>query len=265
MEGGATKFQAPKIGMFECSGGKLAFAIAGHVDFAVSAVQKCSEAVKNLDSESVIAELERVHEREYRRVVYEHPNYQTDPGLAYSLLISFWSRSRNMVFLFLTHEHVLHACYGSEFIGIGFELANMLTRPFYGEMLSEQDTLMLAAYTLAQVKNNVPGCGGVSMYVSMRHDGTAAPVTSILMDQIEGVVAQYDKATHELLFAMGNGDDGRLTRELEEFGKHSRELSAAWRSMRGSNQADSQYRRLTTAGSSPEPPSPESPAKTDES
>ena len=46
---------------------------------------------------------------------------------------------------------------------IGFELANVLVRPFSGDSLSERDTLILAAYTLAQVKHNVPGCGGESI------------------------------------------------------------------------------------------------------
>jgi hypothetical protein len=200
MEGGAIKFNAPKIGMFECSGGK-----------------------------------------------------------------PFWSRSRNMVSLFVTHEHIVDACYGSEFIGIGFELANVLTRPFFGDILSEHDTLILAAYTLAQVKNNVPGCGGDSMYISMRHDGTASPVLHLVMDQIEAVAARYEKAAHSLLFAMGVDDGDRLNRELEEFSDRARGLSSAWRSIRDSNPAVSRYRRLTTVGQSPEPPSPESPAKSDES
>ena len=256
MEGGAIKFQAPKIGMFECVGGKLAFAIAGNVDFAISAVQKISDHVKDLDAELVIPELEVVHEREYRRTVFEHPKYKSQADtLAYSLLVSFWSRSRNLVFLFMTHEHIVHACYGSEFIGIGFELANVLTRPFYSDPLSEHDTLMLAAYTLAQVKNNVPGCGGASMYVSMRHDGTATPVTSIMVDQIEHVAAPYDKATRTLLFAMAGDNDDRLNKELEEFAKHSRELSEQWRKIREATPAIALYRRLTTAGSTPEPPS----------
>ena len=237
------------------SWGKLAFAIAGNVDFAISAVQKISEHVKNLDAEFVIRELEIVHEREYRRTVFEHPKYKSEPyPLAYSLLVSFWSRSHNLVSLFSTHEHIVHACYGSEFIGIGFELANVLTRPFYSDPLSEHDTMMLAAYTLAQVKSYVPGCGGVSMYVSMRHDGTATPITSIMMDQIEHVAGPYDKAARTLLFAMVGDNDDRLDEELEEFAKHSRDLSAQWRKIRETTPAIAQYRRLTTAGSSPEPP-----------
>lgn len=243
LEGAATKFQGPKIGVVDVSAGKMAFAISGHVSFAIAAVQSLAALLRNVDGENFASELKSIHEKEYRRVVFDHPDYKTNHDLGYSILISFWSRLTSQVSLFLTDDHSVHACYGSECIGIGFELANVITRPFFGEVLSERDTLILAAYTLAQVKTNVPGCGLESMFISMRHDGTVTPVVNIVTDQIEQVSAPYHKAVHSLLFAMGGDDDDRLSAELEGFCQRSRAISATWRSIKESNQAVSQYRR----------------------
>lgn len=111
MEGGAVKFQAPKIGMFEFPGGKIGFGVAGHVDFAISAIQKCADRLREVTkSETAPAILDETLTREYRRAVFEHPDYAADPNLAYSLLIAYWSKSRSQVSLFLTHEHIMHAC-----------------------------------------------------------------------------------------------------------------------------------------------------------
>jgi predicted proteasome-type protease len=45
-EAGAMKIHGSKIGHFTCPGGKVAFAIAGNVPFAFSAIQKCAKRVK---------------------------------------------------------------------------------------------------------------------------------------------------------------------------------------------------------------------------
>src|SRR5712691_12788491 len=136
--------------MFECPGGRLGFALAGITGSAISAIQKCAKALENTEPENTITKVEEILEREYRRAIFEHPDYGSDPNLDYHLLISFWSRMTNSVSLFKTQQHILHACYGSGCIGIGFELANVLIRPFFADTLGEHDTLILAAYTLAQ-------------------------------------------------------------------------------------------------------------------
>ena len=122
MEGGMTKIQAPKIGMFECAAGKLGFAFAGNTAFAISAIQKCYAHIRHVGPEDLVDALQESIEREYRRAIFDHPSHAVDPNLAYSLLISFWSRSQGRVALFRTQDHILHSCYGSECIGIGFEL-----------------------------------------------------------------------------------------------------------------------------------------------
>lgn len=95
------------------------------------------------------------------------------------------------------------------------------------------------------------------MYISMRHDGTFAPVISLVMDEIEHASAVYTKATYTLLCAMGDGDENRLQQELETFENRSKVLSREWRHIRETNPLVSRYRRLTTTGLSPEPPLPE--------
>ena len=83
--------------------------------------------------------------------------------------------------MFVTTEHTMSSCFDRfQAIGIGFELANVLARPFAFDDMSEEGPIALAAYILSQVKDNVPGCGGISQFVSMRNDGTVSPEWSLV-------------------------------------------------------------------------------------
>jgi hypothetical protein len=71
-------------------------------------------------------------------------------------------------------------------IGIGGELASYLIRPgFYG--LTLKSATALAAYTLGSVKDSISGCGGMSIYVLLRNDGSLGILTS-----------EHDGATKEV-------------------------------------------------------------------
>lgn len=85
-EGGAIKIHASKIGLFECLAGKFAFAFAGNVRFAISAIQQCRQALHEVEADAAVSTLRDVLEREYQRVVYQHPDNEKDYGaIAYQL------------------------------------------------------------------------------------------------------------------------------------------------------------------------------------
>jgi hypothetical protein len=64
------KMHAPKVGHFDCYGGKVAYAFSGHSAFAESAIQKCERKLKSTNSGDLQVILERLLDREYRRVVF---------------------------------------------------------------------------------------------------------------------------------------------------------------------------------------------------
>jgi hypothetical protein len=167
--------------------------------------------------------------------------------------------------MFVTTEHTMSSCFDRfQAIGIGFELANVLARPFAFDDMSEEGPIALAAYILSQVKDNVPGCGGISQFVSMRNDGTVSPEWSLVTDQIQEVACKYDKACHELLFSMVGEDDVEFEKALLALTSTARQLKDRWRGSRNSNPAIAQYLLMTRGGWTPPQPSPESPEGSDE-
>lgn len=246
-EAAVTKFHGPKIGMFECAAGKFCFALAGRAAFATSAIQKCVEALRVASTQNAISILETTLDKEYRRVVYQHPDYSTDHTLAYWLLIAYWPKDGRRASLFVTDEVTLHSCYGFQAVGLGLELANVLVRPFDTDDMGEEEAMILAAYMMAMVKENVAGCGGISQFLAVRNDGTTSPVMNVVLDEVERVAVAYDKAAHELLLSMAMEDDSILSQKLEEFGEHARAVRDYWSKLKRANPAVSGYLQLPIA------------------
>lgn len=232
-EGGLIKLHGPKIAHFECPYGRIGFAMAGHMNFARSAVQHCQAGLATVEPKDTISTLETILEREYRRAVYTHPDYGKDDGIPYWLIVSLWSRVAKTTALFYTQDHMMESCFERfHAIGSGFELANVLARPFIFDQMNEDDALIHGAYVLARVKDCVAGCGGESQFVAMRDDGTIDPIAQINLDQIADVAAAYDKAAHSLLFSMGGEGDEDFNRALDVFGSQARGTRDYWRKLR---------------------------------
>ncbi len=161
-----------KVYHFEVPGGKVCFALSGASALAWSAIQKCRKQLQAAPSNDLVADIETILDAEYRRNVLGHPNY-TD--FDYSLLLGIWMPNERPRLYFTTATAITEV---KEFqcIGIGGELASYLIRPgFYGLTLTS--AVALAAYTLGSVKDSITGCGGMSIYVLLRNDGTVGVLT----------------------------------------------------------------------------------------
>ena len=228
-EAGAMKIHAPKIGHFDCPGGKIGFAFAGNSAFAISAIQKVSRKLQAASPKDTIGEIEKTLEKEYRRVVFAHPNQSTDWTLPYWLIVAYCEPDRG-VSLFATQEVTVRSVVDSECIGIGRDLANYLVRPWYQPGMTESDALLLAAYMLSQVKRHVPGCGGQSQFLSIRNNGTIGFCSSINLEHIEHHSSSYDVLAHRLLFAMASvGDEAEFEMVLKEFTSRVRLMRSGWK------------------------------------
>ena len=65
----------PKLEVFDCPGGQVAFALAGNSAFAWSAIQKLKARLEATPPGETITIAERVLEKEYRRHVLSHPDH----------------------------------------------------------------------------------------------------------------------------------------------------------------------------------------------
>ena len=70
------KIFAPKIGLLsKRHDWTVAAAFAGHSAFAISAIQKCADALSKVDKvKDVLPTLEKVSAAEYRKTVHRHPD-----------------------------------------------------------------------------------------------------------------------------------------------------------------------------------------------
>ncbi len=235
--GWAMKIQAPKLNHFECAGGKLAFGYAGHVTFAVSAIQKCKAHLARVPADRILTELEAALEKEYRRHVLRHPDHATNANLDYRLLIAVWCLGKP-VRLFVTEQTALREVADYECIGLGDYLAHYLIRPSFSLGMEERPTFSLAAYMLANVKGFVPNCGGRSQFLLMREGGMVAVVESLPdiepfsgIEWLERKSKDYDEFAKQLLFSVVNPDINQPEFEevLAAFDKRVQDLRREWR------------------------------------
>ena len=264
-EGGTTKYHGPKIGVVDIPFGKIGFAFAGNVDFAIAAIQSCGQRLKDTAPEDTVRVLTETVESEYRRLVFTHPDYHSG-HLWYSLVLSLWDESRGECSLWATQDHSIISCFENfRPVGIGTDLANVIVRPFMNDMLSEEKALILMTFMMARVKETVPGCGGISQYVAMGHNGSASAVMNISLEEVEKVSGPYDKAAHELLCSMNIEDDQIYNNAAMAFIRQAVNDREMWKRIRRTNPEVRQRLGLTRDDPSHQPPSPESPGGSGES
>ena len=238
--GWAFKFHDSKLDHFELPGGKIAFALAGHTSFAWSAIQKCRDRLNAIAPKDIIIELEQILETEYRRNVLDHPSY---PDGKYYLLIAVWAPAQRVA-LYVTDETCIRKVDGFECVGVGSELASFIIRPTYARLMPERKALSLAAYALAEVKESIPRCGGMSVYLLLQNDGNVGTLTSFhkgKCEQLEGYSKTYDFITRELLMALTDEEkeDADFERYLTEtFNQRILQVRHEWTNERQTRESE---------------------------
>jgi hypothetical protein len=239
IEAGAMKMHGPKMGFFDCVGGKIAFAMAGNVNFGLSAIQKCKRSIVDVDSADVRDEIEAVLAEEYDRIVFRHPSYATSPGsISYWFLIAIYSEP-DKVNLFCTSENTMHEVQSHECIGIGQELAQYVLSSAslrkhaegFDANLGERQASVAASYMLAKVKDHVPGCGGLSRFLAVRKDGTIAPIDAFPLDQLAAQSRVLDWTARRVLVACTESSlvDAEFEGMLDVLAMSARSLRNEWR------------------------------------
>jgi hypothetical protein len=192
--GWAEKSHHSKVDQFEVPSGKVCFALAGASNLARSAIQKCKRHLRANASTDLVADIEGLLEAEYRKNVLGHPNYA---AMDYSLLVGVWTKADGPR-LFFTTATALTEVKDFQCLGVGAELANFLIRPLAFGVTLKVGTV-LAAYTLATVKDNITGCGGASIYLLMKKDGAIGVISS---EMDSGLTAQVENYARTFDFLM---------------------------------------------------------------
>jgi hypothetical protein len=230
-----SKSHESKIDFVEFSGGKAAFTYAGHVRFANCAIQKCKGRLVTGGAANMLEDIESILDQEYRRNVLSHPDQATNGSLHYEVLIGLVSE-HDRARLYVSSQTAIQEVTSWVPIGIGCDLARHLIQ--HGPY-NVAGAVKVAAYALSEIKDSVPGCGGMSIYMILQNDGRHGVVTSIHdgpCKELQDFARAYDFVTRELLMQLANEDatDEHCEQYLREvftgrIMEKRRQWSADWR------------------------------------
>jgi ATP-dependent protease HslVU (ClpYQ) peptidase subunit len=203
-------------------------AYAGTVDVAVSAIQKFDRKLKRTKPENILEELEQALEKEWKRKVFAHPLYGEDDCPDYQLLLAIRPQGE-ISRLYVTSETTIHEVNGFRCIGSGADLATHLLGPTMLGNMDEERVACLAAYVLAEVKRSVPGCDGLSIFRSLRNDGTEKDYFGQALPKFVEIIAQeFDRDVGLLLMSTFCDDDKNFEWNVDVFPRRIRHLRARW-------------------------------------
>ncbi len=212
------KSHAAKVRHFECKWGRVGIGYAGNADNATVVSQKIEKAVKSLQSkDDVLPKIEEIVEAQYRRLVHRNPNPSDHD---FQLLIVL--RPTNEVpRLWVTVGIGVLEVDTYRIIGIGETLGETLIEPGFVRGADSERILLLALHAMAIVKRHIPYCGGMSMYLDLKNDGSVLEYYGdSYLHKLEGWVGVYQLLTWNLLNSFANRKIGEqdFIRNLEHFG-----------------------------------------------
>jgi hypothetical protein len=225
----SAKFHEAKIFRFDWKGRSGAFAFAGNSAFATSTIQRCITKIE-ASSEDPLSRFELVLDKEYKRVVYAHPECQTNANVHFWIIAAIPSRQGG-VELYASHETTITKEDSFKCVGIGEALARRIFAYSSHGGMSEHEALRVSAYALALVKKYIPSCGGPSSIMSLRHDGSIGEFNGYPeIDEIERHAGVYHMLANDLFFQHMNsyGSEDQFEGDIHRFVQHVRNLRSAW-------------------------------------
>jgi 20S proteasome alpha/beta subunit len=210
------KSHAPKVRHFECVWGRIGIAYAGNADNATAVSQKLEKLLKPLRLKDPLPKIEELIDGQYRRLVHRNPN-QDNADFALLIVV----RSKNQPpRLYVTSGVAVLEVDTYRIIGIGETFGEQLVEPGFVRGADSERILLLALHAMALVKRHVPFCGGLSMYLDMRKDGTILEhYGEPFLERLEKWVGVYHLLSWNLLnqFASRKMSDADFARNLEYF------------------------------------------------
>jgi len=232
-EGGGYKIYDSKIRWFECPLGVVAFAYGGNVPPAIAAIESCRKQLKDRVKGDLAAVVESILAAEYTKRILNHPKLADDWSLRYRLLVAVRpKRPRGSPALLGATSHVsLSPVSDYECLAPEDSIGHYLIRPSFALGMPEDKVLHLAAYALAAIKVNVVGCGGSTLALAIRHDGTVQEFyADAAVQHIEACQKWFDLVARNAFFQHLDlaATDEDFRRNMEILAKELRLMRQKW-------------------------------------
>lgn len=227
-EAGYTKSYEPKLVEFQTpSGANCAFAYAGNTNFALSTIYKAIRKMQKAHAQDEALDiLEGVLDAEYKRVVLSNPNHTSDENLHYYLLLALPDGDR--MTLYSSYWNTVKIAPEFECVGIGETFAKHVIGLYPCPLPSERQAANIASYALEMVKLNVPGCGGPSQFISLRHDGTRSDgYHDKHLMMIERAGAMFNKESRHVFMEIFE-DDANYEGRIHRFSENMKGMKSLW-------------------------------------
>jgi 20S proteasome alpha/beta subunit len=202
MTASPSKADESKVDSFDFPGGKVGFVFAGDVAGALCAIDKVKRTLRSTRKKDKLSVVERVLDEEYARQVFRAPDHE---DRHYWLLFCLWLPGEKAK-LYGTSSVSVYPVYSWDAIGIGADLAKFIVQQ--GSPPARiREALKLSSYALRSIKDNVEGCGGMSVHLVFTNDGRSGVVTSAYYGpskELQEYARAYDLTCRELLMQIAN-------------------------------------------------------------
>jgi 20S proteasome alpha/beta subunit len=227
-----SKVLGQKIGHF--SGGDIAGAISGAVDFATASFQNLHRSIERecrTKSYSGLLDCATNALTEfYERHVLKRDADDRD-DLTYTLLLVL-REPRQQPRLHVTADTVLREVGTFRCMGSGEDFAEYLAKIHFRQSMTYEELVPLASLALLLAKQNAAGCGGPTMFLDIPNRGpVTGPVkelSTIHLDKVAGWFQQ--ESTKFLLSHMG--PDKEHGQRLQSLSGAAEEITRMWRDAR---------------------------------
>jgi hypothetical protein len=215
MTASPSKTHESKIHHWSFPGGKVGFALAGNVPGALCAIERVKRCLSDKTG-NALSHIEKTLESEYKRQVIDLPEELRDD---YSLLFVLWlpdGKAR----LYGAEGLSVYPIDAWEAIGIGMDLANFVIGQGHSPSRI-YDALKLSSYTLSSIKDNVDGCGGMSVHLVTTNEGEMGIVTSLHgpSRDLQEYARTFDGTVRELLMQIAT--EGASNEQVEQYVKET--------------------------------------------
>jgi hypothetical protein len=261
-----------------------AFAIAGDEDYAKTAIEDSNEAVYAIPpEEQTVWSVRKAIRRAIKRVLDDYKKSDRDLNQKPEFLIAISARNDTRLFsssdtAFLPIEEPYFGFRGTGAY-IGNFIMNSYTQGTIIRGYTVRQILPVAIHVLSAAKRQDASCGGGSQFMMVSSGVVRALFENSVWEAVDRYILEYEFRSAALLISLGDlsitEDEFKervdsfantLTKTREMLaapgGQYHRLLNSVSPSL---NQSNSTNPQPTTADSSPQPPSPESPGGSDES
>jgi hypothetical protein len=216
-----------KIAGYQFDGGDVVFAMAGNVELAEAAIQRCEEPlgdllVKPQRQSKIVDTIREIWAHEYRLEF----NYTPQD---YQILCAIRSAVDGLG-LYKSYLGSVKRCKRYECIGSGSDLANYLIKPAYAPRLSEDRVWNIAAYTLAIAKREMSGViGGPPVILRVGSDSSITYSRRKDFELLERFCPLFDLESRALLDAFLLLDENDFEKQLRQFYQMVEDTRRKWK------------------------------------